>query len=242
MPQQPQQTQHMHAYGGGGPCHSMPIQPAPASAQQTFMPHGQHHSIPQAAQWQNSNSISAQPVQAFSNGGPIHHAAMAQPMVYPMAVPQGGQHQAFAPTTGKFAEDLELDGDDDDSMDDADLVAAVKAAETAHASRSHAPAAAPSIPTQRYSLPRPQGQGFASAGHAGMVTQQARQYNPPARTGEPRHLCGQPCKSRLLGCLSVPILLHCTPGPAADHPPRASLQSGTHPVPLPSLQVSSRRH
>lgn len=110
-------------------------------------------------------------------------------------MPQGGWHQV-APISNLFAEDLDLgedpaedDHEDDDSMDDDDLFAAAAAAEGAHADRvraAQAPAAAPALPTQQYSMPQVQEQGFVSAGFASAARQPSHQYAAPARTGQPR--------------------------------------------------------
>lgn len=112
-------------------------------------------------------------------------------------MPQGGWQQA-GPISNSFAEDLDLgeepadeDHEGDDSMDDDDLFAAAAAAEGAHADRLRAalaPAAAPALPTQRYSIPQMQSQGFVSAGFQSVATQPSHQFIAPARTGQP-HPC-----------------------------------------------------
>eukprot|EP00892_Ulva_mutabilis_P008654 jgi/Ulvmu1/6160/UM028_0016.1 len=176
----------------GVPCQNMPIHHSgmgPTQAMQVPHTHFQHPAAP-AAKWPSNapgTAVATQPMQAKHGGGRAgvgQSVAMRQPMV----MPQNPLQQHGPPCNDAFYGDLGLGTDDDESMDDDALFAAVDAVESAQA--AHPGQAAPSgcgpaagLPTQPYNMPQVHGQTFESAIGGGRPTSQTQQFVAPAFAG-----------------------------------------------------------
>lgn len=151
---------HQSAYGPpftGQPMHLVPVQSQwPAVVSAPWQPSAPTMSIP------------TQQVTSFPGSRQLDQRMPGQP-----AAMRSQGLQRGAPITDAFAGDLGLGSDDDDSMDDEALCAAVAAAECEHVAEKL-------LPTQRYHATTGLGTGFMSAP---VRTAVARQSAAPSMTG-----------------------------------------------------------
>lgn len=152
-----------------------------------------HHPTAPSGPWPSnvdSASVPTQPVPTYCGSRVNVGTGQAVPMA-------NSTPQQSVPISDAFAGDLGLGTDDDDSMDDDALFAALEAVEHAQTGRQgqaalHEPCKDDALPTQRYSAPQVLGQDYMCAPGGARPAPQPQQFAAPSFAG-PCHassICG----------------------------------------------------